>query len=235
MNGGEHTRWRDDLAAYTLGSLEPDEATELERHLEVCEACRSELRWLGPAIELLAESTPQLEPAPELRERLMQEVRADAAREPEPAAVEPSRQPRPLGARLQAFVLRPAIALTAVALVAVAIGGYALGGRNDGGGDETIRVEVPQGPEAALTREGDSGTLELTGLRQLPRSKAYQAWVQTGTRVEPSEVFDARPNGTASAAIPGHLDSADAVLVTVEPRAGSNQPTTAPIVDLSLD
>ena len=45
----EHSRWRADLAAYLLGSLEPEEVEALERHLERCGTCRDELRWHLPA------------------------------------------------------------------------------------------------------------------------------------------------------------------------------------------
>ena len=84
--------------------------------------------------------------------------------------------------------------------------------------------------QATLERSGDSGTLELTGLRQLPSSEVYQAWVQRDGRMEPSSLFAPRRNGTASAAIPRHLDGAARVLVTVEPAAAAWQPTSAPLV-----
>ena len=76
---GEHRRWRAELAAYLLGSLEPDEIEALEGHLEGCERCRDELRWLQPAIDVIPASVPQVEPPPGLRARLMAEVRSDAA------------------------------------------------------------------------------------------------------------------------------------------------------------
>ena len=49
----EHRRWRADLAAYLLGSLEAEETEALEGHLEACERCRDELRWLQPAIDTI--------------------------------------------------------------------------------------------------------------------------------------------------------------------------------------
>ena len=73
----------------------------------------------------------------------------------------------------------------------------------------------------------------MTGLKQLPRDDVYQAWVQRDGRIEPSSLFDARRDGTASAAIPHQLDGADAVMVTREPRGGSKQPTSTPIVTVS--
>ena len=75
----DHERWRDDLAAYLLGALEPGESADLERHVAGCEECRTELRWLGPAIQALPEAVERVEPPPELRARVLAEVRADAA------------------------------------------------------------------------------------------------------------------------------------------------------------
>ena len=51
-----HEHYRDDLAAYALGALEEPEAAELQRHLAECEACRIELRWLEPAVDMLPRS-----------------------------------------------------------------------------------------------------------------------------------------------------------------------------------
>ena len=46
-------------------------------------------------------------------------------------------------------------------------------------------------------------------------------------RILPSSLFEARGNGTASTAIPHQLNGADTVMVTVEPRGGSKQPTSS--------
>ena len=230
----EHRRWRADLAAYLLGSLEAEETEALEGHLEACERCRDELRWLQPAIDTIGESVPQLEPPPGLRVRLMAEVRSDAAElaprtAPDAGRDAPSRRPR----GFRAFFWRPAVALTAVALIGAVIGGYAL--RGNGGRDTTtIATHGASDVRASLERQGDSGTLEMTGLRQLPMSDVYQAWVQRDHRIVPSSLFDTRRDGTASAAIPHHLDGADAVMITVEPRGGSKQPSSSPIVSVAL-
>ena len=62
MNAADHNRWREDLAAYMLGALERDEAAEFERHLEGCERCREEMRWLEPAVQTLPEAVERQEP-----------------------------------------------------------------------------------------------------------------------------------------------------------------------------
>jgi hypothetical protein len=241
MSARNHRRWRAELAAYMLGSLEPGETSALEGHLEGCERCRDELRWLQPAIDVLPESIPQLEPPPGLRARLMAEVRSDAA-ELEPAVKNGRRAARlPRWVRFRGFMWRPVVALTAVALIAAVAGGYALRGGGDHGGMTTIEARtttIPSqggGPvKAKLLRQGDSGNLELTGLHQLPHSRVYETWVQRGNRLRPSSLFSARRNGTGSAAIPHQLDGANAVLVTAEPRGGSRQPTSTPVVTVEL-
>jgi anti-sigma-K factor RskA len=223
----EHERLRADLPAHALGALPAGQAAELERHLGACDACRRELRWLRPAVELLPESIPQVDPPPALRERLMAEVRADASR----AAVAQTERTRLRRGWGQA--LRPAVGLAAIALVAAGVAGYAI--RGNEGGTQTIAGPVHRGkPTAKLAWTGDSGTLQLSRLGQLPSSEVYEAWVQRGERLVPSSLFVPRADGTASAAIPRGLDGADAVLVTAEPRGGSLRPTSAPTVSVPL-
>lgn len=229
MSGArDHRRWRADLAAYLLGALDAEENQALERHLGDCRRCRDELRWLQPAIDLLPESVPQLEPPPRLRARLLAEVRSGSAE------TAPAGEPGGLLEGLQRFFLRPAVAVTAVALVIAVVAGYAV--RGDGGGSETTTISGPVdgSVRATLERSGDSGTLMLTGLRRLPSSDVYQAWVQRERRLVPSSLFAPHRDGSASAAIPRGLEGADAVMVTREPRGGSRQPTATPIVNVAL-
>lgn len=235
----DHRRWRAEVAAHLLSSLEPDETEALERHLEGCERCRAEIRWLQPAIDMLPESVPQLDPPPQLRERLMAEARTDATavalREDE-ATVRSERGLRSSHGLL-GFLMRPAVGLTAVALIGAVIGGYALRGGGGGAGTTTTHattVAASGTVKATLERSGDSGTLEMTGLHPLPRSRVYEAWVQRDGRVEPSALFAAGRDGSAGTAISHQLDGAKAVMVTVEPRGGSRQPTGTPILRVAL-
>jgi len=224
MNETEHDRWRDDLAAYTLGALEPGEAAELERHIAGCEECRVELDWLRPAAQLLPESVERLEPPAELRARLVEQVHTEAAR-PEPWAR--SRRARWLS-------LRPLAGLAAVLLVA-AIGGYAISsGGSDGGDETTVAAGHAPGVTAKIVSEGDSGTLRLANVDELPPDRVLQAWVQRGERVESAKtLFLPNRDGTATAVI-DDMQGISAVMVTMEPRGGSAQPTAKPMVTLSM-
>jgi anti-sigma-K factor RskA len=225
MSTDSHERWREEIAAYAIGALAPDESAELERHLAGCEQCRRDLRWLAPAVTSLGESVERLEPPASLRSALMETVEEEAAR-PQPVAGTERR-------RFGGLWLRPAMGLAAVALI-VAVGLIAYDAGGGGTGTVTTRSAPGTTVQATLERTGDSGTLELTGLRQLPSKRVYQAWVQRGDVMEPSSLFAPHRNGTASAAIPHQLDGARRVLVTVERRGGSDQPTSAPLVAVGV-
>jgi len=228
----DHKSRRADTAAYLLGALEPEETAVLESHLESCERCREELRWLQPAVDLLPESVDQLDPPPQLRERLLAEVGAGAG-EAQPGRAAKRRQ---AGGGLQRFFLRPAVALGAVALIAAAVAGYSIGGGEDDTLTTTVAAKGLGELRATLERSGDGGTLQMTGLEQAPAAHLYQAWVQHDDRVEPvASLFDARDDGSASVTIPGSLEGADAVMVTIEPRGGSRQPSETPVVEVPLN
>ena len=95
----DHEHWREELAAYLLGALEPGEAADFERHLAGCEECRTEISWLRPAMQALPEGVALSEPSPRLRERVMAEVSSDIG--PTSAGVE--RPPAPDLRRFPAF------------------------------------------------------------------------------------------------------------------------------------
>jgi anti-sigma-K factor RskA len=228
MSGTGHERWRDELAAYALGALEPGEAAELERHLAGCEACREELDWLRPAVQALPESVERLEAPAELRGRLLAQVRSEAGTAGATQRGRSSWMPR-------GWSLRPATGLAALALIVAAVAVYAIAGGDSGaGGTTTVVAGHAPGVTAEMVSNGDSGTLHLTNLQQLPPDEVLQAWVQRGKRVvSANALFEPNPDGTASATV-DDMDGVKTVMVTAEPRGGSVQPTSAPIVSVAI-
>lgn len=227
MNETEHDRQRDDIAAYLLGALEPGEAAELERHIAGCAECEEELRRLRPAVQVLPETVEKVEAPAALRVRLMEQVRAEAGSQATP---EVRSAPR------WRFGLRPLAGLATVAILLAAIAGYAIRDSDSGGGSKTTTVVSghPPGVTAEMVREGETGTLRLANLHQLPAGKVLQAWVQRGKRVVSAKaLFVPNPDGTATATIDG-MDGVNTVMVTAEPRGGSAQPTGAPIVSVGI-
>ncbi len=78
----EHERYTEDLAPYMLGALPPLDAEALEKHLLACGDCQRDLAELRTGAEALARSVEQLEPPPELRERVLRELIGEAAPAP---------------------------------------------------------------------------------------------------------------------------------------------------------
>jgi anti-sigma-K factor RskA len=224
MNGSDHNRWCEDLAAYMLGALTRDEMTEFERHLEGCERCQGEVRWFEPALQSLPESVERQEPPPRLRQALMAEVRADAKAQPRGAIAK---------RRSRQWFLRPAVGF-AVLVLAIAIAGYEIGkgGSEDGGASPLVTRE--NGITMKMVPEGDGGTLHLANLHQLPPDKVLEAWVRREGKIEavPALLVPDR-KGQAETAV-ADMSGVDTVMVTEEPQGGSEEPTGEAVITMSV-
>jgi anti-sigma-K factor RskA len=230
MSDREHEARRDELAAYLLGALEPGEAAALEQHLAGCEECRAELDWLRPAVQVLPESVERVEPSPELRARLMDDVWADARGGSRWAGTTRAGA----GGRWRPALLRPVAGLAAVLVIAAGVAGYAIRDGGSEGGATTVSAGHAPGVTAKIISEGDSGTLRLANVRTLPADEVLQAWVRRGKRIESAKtLFVPNRDGTATAVI-DDMRGVNAVMVTAEPRGGSAHPTSEPIVSVAM-
>jgi anti-sigma-K factor RskA len=218
MSATEHERLNADLSAYALDALTAEEARAVEAHLADCEQCRAELRWLEPAVDVLAEAVPQVSPPERLREKLIETARGE------------SRGAERTGWRRvwPSWATKPVTALAATALLAAGIAGYALRGGN---GEEAVTTAMPQ---MALDRQGDSGTLRVSNLPE-PGEGVYQVWIQHGDEVSASSAFVTGADGSGETRIPSDLAGADAVMVTHEPERGREHPSGEPVVQTELD
>jgi hypothetical protein len=242
----EHrTRWADDIAAYALGALDEREAALLEQHLAECEACAAQLAWLRPAVDAIPASVEQVTPPPALRERLLTVVREEAGEAgdaPAPAAKERRRFRLPL---LGSVGLRPALAAAAVLLLAAGVAGYVLRDTTgDGGSPAATRSYAATVPGTAvrgtLEVEGDKGYLHIENMPANKPNQVYQAWLEEpggsagGAVVSPSSVFVVSRDGTGEVALPRGLEDADRVMITREPKGGSEQPSEPPMMTVEL-
>jgi anti-sigma factor ChrR (cupin superfamily) len=77
------------VCAYALRALSPDEMSGVEAHLASCPHCARELEVLQPLLDSLA-ACPQdvLRPAPSLQARLARRIAMESGGEPVPPAVE---------------------------------------------------------------------------------------------------------------------------------------------------
>ena len=218
---GEHPD-RDDLVAFALGALEQGDERAVEAHVPSCARCTRELEALVPAVAVLGESVEQLEPPPELRERVLAVVRSEAAGEREQDARPVRRERR----GLRGFLLRPAVALATVAVIAAGIAGYLVRDTGGGGGETTVAVmPATPGIGGSLKVGENSSLLQLRGMPKLTGNEVYQVWVTQDNSVRPSSNFIPDDSGRATTGVDGHLGDGARVMITKESAPGHTTPT----------
>jgi anti-sigma-K factor RskA len=226
--------------AYALDALSPEEAEEFRRHLEGCQACRDEVRELQRAAARLGGAEASA-PPPDLKARILaaaertpQEPPAPAVRrEPQVGTTEDRRRRWPLW-------------LAAAAAAVVVAGGGVIGLQAMDEDEPALPVAVSQVFEAddartATVRTENGGKLtvgvspsrnemavDTRDLPELDDAQVYQLWAVHGDEMVNVGVLDDSDEGAAMG-MPGEDTT---VAVTVEPDGGSEQPTTAPIVQV---
>jgi len=230
----DHAHWTDSAGAYVLGAMPAAERETYEEHLSACATCRAEVDELRLAAEALPMASPLMVPPPALKDRIMAEVEREAALLGAAGAGAdrpPRTERRRRGSWLGGWRLAP-VAATVLAVGVLA--GFAIAGL--GGGAQTYQATVDgerlQGASAELRVEDGEATLVADGLPE-PEG-AYQVWIMPrGSETpEPSVLFLPR-DGSAAAAVPD-VGDAEAVLVTREPKQGSEAPSENPVVTIPL-
>ena len=233
MTTRSHDEYKDNIAPYVLGALPELEAELLERHVAGCDTCRAELEELRPVSAALARSVPQVEPPPELKERLMATVNAEAARR----ADKRPRERRSFGswfAGLQPRVVA-GLALAVLALgVVVGVAADKLGGSSTKTTTFAAKIDrkaIPRG-SASLAVKGKTGRLTLANAPQPPAGRVYQLWYQHGKTIQRGGTFRPKRDGSYHASLP--VGGANAVMVTVERDGGAPAPTGTPVMQFNL-
>jgi anti-sigma-K factor RskA len=244
-----------DTGAYVLGALHDDEHRAFERHLAGCEACRREVTELRMAAAMLPLAADQVSPPDALRERIMVTVRQEAAAQQAtragPAAATAPAAAAPAAAapaatapaaraarrtwwsrlRMPAIAPLPAAVAACVVLALGVAGGVLLSAGDD---FREVDAQVALNGASGTLRIEDDGDARLT-LRDMPAppdGRVYQVWL-LGEDESPSPtdaLFVPGRDGTASVDVPGDVEGARQVLVTAEPRGGSDRPTRQPVV-----
>jgi anti-sigma-K factor RskA len=210
-----------DAAAYALGALEPAEAEAFRRHLETCAACREELSALAATADVLPMAAPQYPLPPEVRHRVLEQVRA----EPRTAGAGIAATARPGRSR---WVGRPALVGVALAsIVALAVVGAVL---LSGAGNGTRVITATVGHAKLYVTDG-RGQLVVSRLAPARSGHTYQAWLLAAHRSpRPAGLFSVTRTGRARVDLRGDLRGVSAVAVTEEPAGGTQRPTTTPII-----
>jgi anti-sigma factor RsiW len=239
---------RDDAGAWVLGALPDDERERFAAHLPGCDVCRREVADLQMVADTLPLAAPQVAPPPELKERIMATVRAEAAvleaAGPEADAAPGAPVPAPRAAperpkqkrrwRMPAIALRPIPAAVAAAvLIALGVGGGILLSGGPSGKTVQAQVVAPAAPgaRASLTVADDRATLKVRDFPAPPSGRVYQVWLKRpGRPPDPTTALFRVRGGNATVDVPGSMKGVDQVLVTAEPDGGSRAPTRDPVI-----
>ncbi|MGN6250446.1 MAG: anti-sigma factor [Marmoricola sp.] len=214
--------------AYSVEALDDLERARFERHLAECAECRAEVESLREAAALLPEVEPTV-PAQAVRDRVLAEIRTVRPLPPLAGTV---------SGRVRSWPSR-VVAAAAVLLVV----GLGAGITHPWTGEPSTTDQVLQASDAirseAALPEGGSITvvnsaqvgravLMAHGLATPPAGKAYEVWLQDERgNMRPAGLIHS--GGDRTMVMAGSSTSATGVGVTLEPAAGSDQPTSAPL------
>ena len=214
------------IGVYALGALSPEEHAAVRDHLASCENHpeAAELLAIGAS---LAFATPEMEPSPALKMRLMDAVRG----EPE--------QPRRGQPRAGFFEwlrgLSPRSALPYGLAGALAIAVAALVVTNIGGSDDSqtaVATLRGTGGATAVVYELENGlvVMDADGLEPLTDDQTYQIWGINERGPSSLGLLGAAPEGEALGAMRADLSEVDSLAVTIERAGGSDAPTSDPVL-----
>jgi anti-sigma-K factor RskA len=236
-----HDDYKEMIPAHALSGLDAADERALSEHLENCAECRKELEdWQATAAALALAPDPA-EPSPQVRERILSEVRKDRASTPEVIPFTPT----PRRNLWSSFGSLGAIAAV-VLFAALSIGLAVLWRQNQRLKVANEFVELVNTPGAQVRElrgsdPGQSATVKLaydrngrailmaSKLPSVPQGKAYQLWFITGNKPPvPGKTFvpDSSGNAVLKDEMPGDAVDANVFAITVEPAGGSSAPTS---------
>ncbi|MBB2891567.1 anti-sigma factor [Flexivirga oryzae] len=247
------------IGAYALDAVTDTERTEFEAHLQACGECRAELAGLREATAMLG-AAEQATPPPALRDAVLSGI---SAVRPLPPVVDagtssPGRHTARSddgGTRADLSERQPGRRpwrwlVAAAAAAAIIVGGIAWHpwtGSHPATVSATQQVLQASDAHRYVTHlDGATATvvfspklgksvLESEHMAAAPAGHTYQLWYMTASgKATSAGLFTPPSDGTGRVLLTGDADRAALVGITVEPRGGSPQPTTKPIMTVRL-
>ncbi len=233
-----HDELRESLAAYALNAASPEDAREVEAHLETCEECQRDLKVLREVTADLASGVGMVNPPAALRARVL-------------SAIQPQARPAIPRAGTLGLALAAALALILAGisfslnqrLAAVNQRLVALNDRLATQEQVLVLLASPTTKTAALSGsvqakvrfvydpERKQGALVVSDLGDPGAEFVYQLWLIAGQEPQSAGVF--RPVLGRPIIVPVAADFGryQAVAISVERGpSGSPRPTTKPIL-----
>ncbi|CAN5388385.1 anti-sigma factor [soil metagenome] len=221
-------------APYALDALEPEERERFEAHLESCTDCQSELSgFLATAVRLGDQH--ETAPPPHLKSSVLAAVSRTPQERPVVTALATRRKLRRTLPRM--------LTAAAVVLGLVGLGAFAVehNQRADLQDQQTAMTAVIGAPDAKMmakdiesggtlhmvtSQKKDAAVMVTADLPALSSKKVYQLWtihkgVSTSAGLLTTDTTMKYMDG---------LSEVNLVAITVEPKGGSESPTTEPIV-----
>ncbi len=223
-----------DAALHLLGLLDERRSEAFLDHAQSCALCSDDLAALGPAVDRLPTTVPQVAAPAHAKRQVMAVVRSEATRQETRSSLRPRMARRRLARR------RPALALAGAGLLAagVAVGGLStpFGGGSAGVGGSSARVVSADvtlaGASAALHESGGHTWLTVADMPEPSAGHVYEVWLKRPERASPQptdSLFAPTSSGTATVAVPDS-GGASEVLVTQEPAGGTQVPTGPAVI-----
>lgn len=222
-----------DYGAYALDVANDPERAEIAEHLaRQCPICTPGVRSAMGSVYAMSGAVKPEEPPKRLRRRIVAMV---------------SRGAIPGDRRSWAVFLPWAVAgVLAIALVSITLPARfnppvsqvkfddALSILNDPIAKD-VTFGVPNARGRVFVSPGKGVVLMAAHLPALAADKTFELWViPTQGNPIPAGIFRGNEDSTAIFVRPGPVDNAAAIAVTVEPKAGSAQPTTTPFIVTKL-
>lgn len=241
------------LAAYVLGMLDASETFQIAEHVRACADCRIEVEQFIEVVGTLPYCADAHTPPAQIKHQLM--VRVASAPQNTRVAMAKS----PVFAAQRWWQAGFGLAM----ILALALGGMTVRANQQLAAlqqqvaslqqHETAEAQMLSFMASAATTNvaltGTTGAqaqmymqpghnrvvIMISGLDKLDADHVYQLWLAQGQTPVPLPVF-ITDNGVAELMVdaPATIDSYDQVMITVEPRGGSNTPSSQVLLDRTL-
>ncbi|HEV2376989.1 MAG TPA: anti-sigma factor [Streptosporangiaceae bacterium] len=234
--------------AYALDALTNSDRTAFERHIRTCDPCRQEAASLREAATRLGTAAAAA-PPPRLREAVL--AQAKRTRQ-----VSPLRGGAGAGARGRSgwqLAPRLAVALAGLFILLVLGAGGLILSTQHRLGEELARgtavAEVLTAPDATMfhvnASDGGSATVVMShakralvlttaSLRALPGTERYEVWLMGPAGARSAGMLPVPRHGMTSPVVVTGLLAGERLGVTVEPAAGTPQPSAHPVIMVAL-